>query len=327
MKKVSFLFGLISFALQAQDYPPAAEQPGSTAISATSDLFVAWAKGIEVTRGHVDISRPDFEQNGSNYASHGEPENALGPANNNVVSLGDGGVAILTFENPITNGPGFDFAVFENGFDDMFLELAFVEVSSNGVDYFRFPSHSQKQTDFQIAAFDPLDPTYINNLAGKYRAMFGTPFDISDLEDDPLLDKNKITHMKVIDVIGSINPEFASYDSYGNIINDPFSTPFSSSGFDLDAVGVINEFVLGIEDHSHSYAFKIYPNPAVDFFHIKAAREISEVIISDLNGKIFLQENNLDRDYRFDVSSLQSGIYILRTTSENQSVIYKLIKK
>ena len=36
--------------------------------------------------------------------------------------VGDGGSAILTFDTPIANGPGFDFAVFENGFSDTFLE-------------------------------------------------------------------------------------------------------------------------------------------------------------------------------------------------------------
>jgi len=51
-----------------------------------------------------------------------------------IVSLGDSGVADVTFAGAIYNGPGADFAVFENGFlnatnDSLaFLELAFVEV-------------------------------------------------------------------------------------------------------------------------------------------------------------------------------------------------------
>ena len=49
---------------------------------------------------------------------------------------GDAGVAVMTFECPIADGPGYDFAVFENGFapnpsepNIMFLELAFVEAA------------------------------------------------------------------------------------------------------------------------------------------------------------------------------------------------------
>ncbi|MFN6048554.1 MAG: T9SS C-terminal target domain-containing protein, partial [Bacteroidota bacterium] len=61
----------------------------------------------------------------------GTAAGAEGPAaSNGVVSLGDGGIATLTFDPPITNGDGFDFAVFENTFLDTFLELAFVEVST-----------------------------------------------------------------------------------------------------------------------------------------------------------------------------------------------------
>lgn len=210
------LIGLLifgSFTSLAQSYPPAAGQPGSTAIAASDPLFTAWATHVEVERGYLNIADPDFEIDGNNRASYGSPDDAVGMPNNRVVSLGDGGAAIVTFETPVANSPGFDFAVFENGFSDTFLELAFVEVSSNGVDYFRFPSHSLTQTDIQIEGFGELDPTQLNNLAGKYRSLFGTPYDLDDIEDNPLLDKNNITHVKIIDVVGSIDPEFARYDS------------------------------------------------------------------------------------------------------------------
>jgi hypothetical protein len=46
-----------------------------------------------------------------------------------------------------------------------------------------------------------------------------------------------------VDVVGSITPAYATYDSQGNMVNDPWPTPYSSSGFDLDAVGVINQLV------------------------------------------------------------------------------------
>ena len=62
------------------------------------------------------------------------------------VSLGDGGTVVLTFPQPIGDVPGPDFAVFENGFkafdNSFFLELAHVEVSSDGVNFYRFPSSS-----------------------------------------------------------------------------------------------------------------------------------------------------------------------------------------
>ena len=55
------------------------------------------------------------------------------------------------------------------------------------------------------------------------------------------LDKDHITHVRIIDVIGNIDPEYATYDCQGNPINDPWPTPFASCGMDLDAVGVIHD--------------------------------------------------------------------------------------
>jgi hypothetical protein len=47
--------------------------------------------------------------------------------------------------------------------------------------------------------------------------------------------------VRITDVVGSIDPRYWTRDSLGNLINDPFTTPFASGGFDLNGVGVINE--------------------------------------------------------------------------------------
>lgn len=325
MRNFLVIFFLGSFVIQAQNYPPAAGQAGSTAIAADSEVFVSWATGISLERGYVDISRPEFEHNGSNKASYGEPNDALGPATNNVVSLGDAGEAILTFSTAITNGPGFDFAIFENSFSDTYLELAFVEVSSDGVNYFRFPSHSQTQTSTQIDGFGDSDPTYINNLAGKYRGLFGTPFDLEDLEDNALLNKNNITHIKIIDVVGSIDPEYARYDSHGNIINDPFPTPFYTSGFDLDAVGVINERQLGIDDQNTSI-LAVYPNPATDIVFINSDSPVS-IVLYDMSGKELKSSSEINGEQGFSISDYADGVYLLKITQKEKVSLHKLVIK
>lgn len=216
----------------------AAGTPGSLAVSKDDPAIVAWATGVaELVRGPVQIDRPEL-----GFASFGSAANALGPAAGNsfdVVSLGDGGWITLTFDQPITNGPGWDFAVFENGFSDTFLELAFVEVSSNGIDFFRFDAVSLTPTTVQVGGFGALDPTYLHNLAGKYRQGFGTPFDLAELAGrSPLLDIGAVTHVRIVDVVGIVNSSFSTFDSLGNMVNDPWPTPFASGGFDLDAIGV-----------------------------------------------------------------------------------------
>jgi len=239
-------FGLLLALLPAMafggSFAPAAGLPGSTAIAGDSALFVGWASSVEsLTRGPQDIANP-----GGALATVGLAASALGPADatsanpNTVVSLGDGGQITLGFAQPITDGPGFDFAVFENGFGDQFLELGLVEVSSNGVDFLRFAAVSQTPTAAQVGSFSALDPTNLDNLAGKYRAGFGTPFDLAQLAGvSPLVDVTSIRYVRIIDVVGTIGAA-GKVDSLGNKINDPYPTAFASSGFDLDAVGALH---------------------------------------------------------------------------------------
>jgi hypothetical protein len=271
----------------------------------------------------------DITDSEQGLASAGIPENAIGKASgNSIVSLGDGGSAILTFNPPIANGEGFDFAVFENGFSDSFLELAHVEVSSDGVNYYRFPSISNTSKDTQIDAFSSLDATKIHNLAGKYRVFFGTPFDLDELNEIEELDIMKITHVKIIDVIGTINENLGTTDSKGNIINDPFPTPFPSSGFDLDAVGVIN-------NTSNVYAKTIlhsnitfYPNPTNEVLNIQSDFPIQNLQISNLLGSIIIQEANISSfPHQISFNNYNKGVYIVYFQQNNTYYSKKITVK
>ncbi len=219
----------------------AAGTPGSLAIAHTDPRFVDWAVGGTVQRGLQDIGNSS-----GGLASFGDLTNAFGPAGTStgaIVSLGDGGSATLTFNSRVRNGAGPDFAVFENSFSDTYLELAYVEVSSDGSNFFRFPSISMTQASMQVGSFENLDPTNLFNLAGKYRVGFGTPFDLQELVGTAGLDVDHVGFVRVVDVVGRINPAQGyspSLDSLGNIINDPYATAFISGGFDLDGIGVIN---------------------------------------------------------------------------------------
>jgi len=127
----------------------------------------------------------------------------------------------------------------ENSFSNTFLELAFVEVSSNGTDFFRFPNYSF--TASPVSGFGNIDPTNIDGLAGKYRQGYGTPFDLDQLSGIAGLDVNRVQYVRLIDVVGN-GSTFDSYPAaYGgpHPIYDPYPTS-GSSGFDLDAVGVIH---------------------------------------------------------------------------------------
>lgn len=313
-----FLMPLIAVA----QFAPSAGQLGSTAISADSAIFVSWATGCTITRGFQDISNPAL-----GYASVGDSTMALDKVGTNgVVSLGDGGSAILTFERPITNGLGWDFAVFENSFSDDFLELAFVEVSSDGINFYRFPATSNTQDTLQIESFGIVDATKINNLAGKYRAGFGTPFDLEELNNIQQLNINAITHIKIIDVVGCIQSAFATFDRNGNKINDPWPTPFPSSGFDLDAVGVMHQLPQSISSNDLLNSISIYPNPVSDYLMIKKDQNSkTNITISSLSGQIIDQVEMTGKNYSLNTQQIPNGIYFITFREAKNRVTKKIV--
>jgi hypothetical protein len=209
--------------------------------------MTAWATSVDdFMAGPVDIAQP-----GLGYADFGLPALVLGPSQTDggtdpgdVFSLGDGGFITLYFDAGIGDGIGNDFAVFENGFVDQgsgffFGEFAFVEVSTDGLDFARFPATSLQASP--VGAFAVVDPTDYHNLAGDQLIGFGTGFDLGDLWDDPLvqnatLDLTDVRFVRIVDVIG----DGSTVDQASEPIYDPYATAFASGGFDAEAVGVLH---------------------------------------------------------------------------------------
>ncbi len=213
-----------------EHYSPAAGQEGSTAVAMGDPSIVGWATAVEsIVYG---------EEVGDSWKN---PDKALGAANGtsfDIVSLGRGGEIVLSFDPPIVNGEGYDFAVFENGFSDTFLELGFVEVSSDGETFLRFDGAYLGESE--IGGFGSLDTTQVGSLAGKYKQGYGDPFDLEVFKNrsemlSGSVDLQNIQYVKIVDIIG----DGSETDSFGRTIYDPYPT-VDSAGFDLDAVGVLN---------------------------------------------------------------------------------------
>lgn len=295
---------------------------GCEAIAADSNIIVAWATGCTVERGWQDIATQ------SARVSYGSANMAIGPVdksdNMSVVSLGDGGTATLTFANAIMDGDGFDFCVFENSFNDNFLELAFVEVSSDGSHFVRFPSTSLTPTTTQIGGMGSVDPTFIDNLAGKYRMGYGTPFDLSELADSTNLDISHITHIRLVDVVGSIAPQYGSYDAYGHLVNDPYPTTGHASGFDLDGIGVMHQQIEGIETGA-DIALQVYPNPTSNVLNISMQGNTENAILRlfDITGREVVHHAVNGNSVTINVETLPKGIYILRIADATKKIVVK----
>ncbi len=211
-------------------FAPAAGLSGSTAIAKDDNRFVAWATHVQSINYGTNVTA--FWQT---------PDLALGPATDNtndVVSLGEGGTITLGFDATLSDGPGYDLVVFENGFADNYLELAFVEVSSDDSHFVRFDTASL--VDAPAGAYGTLDTQQLEGFAGKYRVGFGTPFDLTWLKTRPevlagTVDLSHITSVRIVDIIG----DGRTRDSLGHVVYDPYPTS-GSAGFDLEAVGLLN---------------------------------------------------------------------------------------
>lgn len=146
----------------------------------------------------------------------------------------------VAFPFDLVDGPGPDFAVFENGFAG-FMELAFVEVSTDGATFARFPAASL--TASPVPPYTPFDPTNVFNLAGKHHHNndegWGTPFDLAQLAALPAVtngavDLARVRFVRLVDIPG--RGDFR--DASGRPVYDPWPT-FGSGGFDLEAIGII----------------------------------------------------------------------------------------
>lgn len=197
---------------------------------------------IELIRGPIDIAIP-----AAGNVTFGNPLDIPGVASGiatEAVSLGDGGSVTVKFTDTIYDGPDFDFAVFENGIssgapDLLYVELGYVEVSSDDIHYARFDSLTSRGS--AVDTLEEADPDDYHNLAGNRPLGTGTEFDLFDLTNHPLVlsgdvDLDAILYVRIVDVIGN----GTTFDAMSNQIWDPYNTPFITSGFDIDAVGAIN---------------------------------------------------------------------------------------
>ncbi|MCF7975200.1 MAG: DUF4465 domain-containing protein [Phycisphaerae bacterium] len=278
-------------------------------------IFRGWATDVAAygPAGQLDIM-------GTSYA---DATHALGAVDHTVVSLGDlteddvlagnmPGFVTVVFGDPcdvndtghIRNQAGYDFVVFENGITSMFTtgdaltgqlfaELAWVEVSSNGTDFVRFPNSSL--TEEPMDRVGTLDPDKVRNLAGVHpntrAACLGTPFDLEDLSHTQavmhgLVDVNDIRFVRLVDV-----PGYGGFaDSEGHPIYDP--TGGWTNGFDLDAVGVL---------HAQAYSGDINLDGLVD--------AADQTILTENLGLHFgqtgwLARTDLNKDWKTDQADL-----------------------
>ena len=69
----------------------------------------------------------------------------------------------------------------------------------------------------------------------------------------------------------------------------------------------------------------IFPNPTSSFLAIKSNNLISPISIYDISGKLVLQNMGNSKEIILDISNLNSGLYFIKSNSQNSSLIRRFI--
>lgn len=179
-----------------------------------------------------------------------------------VCVLGVGGSLTLGFASAIVDGPGADLSCFENGFgfggSGNFSEVAFVEVSSDGVNFARFPSNyggpPSPQSAFGTLPFGTFSglvgglPVFTNVVSNTLDprdpvVAGGEFFDLAELVADPLVvsgavDLQAIQFVRIRDAVAGVD-----VDTSGKFV---FDNGGATGSADIDAVAVCHDATIDL---------------------------------------------------------------------------------
>jgi hypothetical protein len=131
----------------------------------------------------------------------------------------------------------------------------------------------------------------------------------------------------VVDVVGSLQSPYTQLDAAGNKINDPWPTPFPSSGFDLDALGIIHQnTTITYSSTAENLSFNLYPNPAKKndaiFIEGTACLTAGSIKVTDISGKVHIQELFHSST---QLSGLNTGLYFVHITTDAGTTVKRLV--
>ena len=125
-----------------------------------------------------------------------------------------------------------------------------------------------------------------------------------------------------MDVVGCVAPRYATRDSRGHIINDPYPTPFHSSGFDLDGVCVLNGWrPNGVEENTMvNHTLTVYPNPCHSTLTLNTeAHDV--VMLFNMQGALLQRVVATDNTTTLNMQDLPAGMYIVRCGNQSAKVV------
>ena len=234
------------------------------------DTVYSFTAGSGQNAGQSDLYYPENifgspSINASKYIAETRPEE--------ILSLGMGGEIIIGLKNNlIIDKEGADFTIFENAFinqfnEKVYAEPAIVSVSKDGINFIEFPYNLET-----LEGLAGTTPTYGKKSPFNPKESGGNSFDLSELQID------SVKYIKIKDITEQIlnNPEHNNYDP-------------TLSGFDLDAVAIINH------THEISSVNEIITKNRIIIYYDLLGNKIEN--ISNYNGLFIKKEENEFKKY------------------------------
>jgi len=313
---------------------------GSSCMTGSFDLGpLSWAQFIKI----VDVSDPSMFPSGADGYDVSGVECLNGPAQD----PGDDGLEPCTMQSVITYSPGFrknGMAIAPNRNDPNkalgapqandtynFVALGFGGSIVLGLDYvvFNLPGN-----DVQV-----IETSFGSPSCVKYpeKAIVEASKDLISWEN-----------LGEICLDGTVDLGSLSWAQYFRItdVSNPAKFGGNDDGFDVDAIVVINggcvsDKRLDLENNGEpqfegelSATASLYPNPASSFTIVRIENTSSAstwtLDVVDAAGRIvdhktFTSDQDVT-EYQLQVSHLETGIYQVVLTGENQRLIQRLIK-
>lgn len=94
-----------------------------------------------------------------------------------------------------------------------------------------------------------------------------------------------------------------------------------STAFFNYMIGKIRVITSSVDDPENDVAVMIYPNPASDAVMLKNVEAGADIRVLDIAGRVVMQLTASGDNQMIDVSSLSSGSYLVRITTESGKVI------
>lgn len=264
--------------------------------------------------GPGDIDLADFDGDGDLDAVIGNTDSGTVELYDNKL-IPDGTVSFVKYTNSVSTGSDYLYDTsFADVNDDGVLDIIKADIGGAGDVTWYSKNATGTATTF----------TGIPIITTIARPATGT---VADFDDDTYNDVvitnagtsgSDIVWFESTDT-GTFNAE-ASIDNSQNIVYAITINDFDNDGdLDIASIDYQNSDLNWFENLKYTLStpeismqdISVYPNPTKNFLNFKGLTQSINVSVYDLIGKEVLKET-LNPEKPFDVSSLQSGVYLLK---------------